>query len=335
MHLSYYVLYHKTDSNIQIEIKLLDNIYLYKYTNLHKVTDEENDKYKLVGGLYMEFHKKPITFVGHVKVKVANLQRSIEFYQDVLGFDILEQTASTVKLTTDGRTSFLSLEQPEDVIPKQGRTTGLYHFAILLPDQAALANIVVHLVGKGVRFGSSDHLVSEALYLHDPDGNEIEIYRDRAPFEWDWSRNEVDMAVDPLDFENLLKHATPNKPWKKMPTETVMGHIHLHVAELKKTEEFYVKGLGMDVVNRFGEQALFLSYGKYHHHVGVNTWNGVGAPAPAKNSVGLESYTLIFDNEEIRKQTVTQLKQIGAEVFEANTHFITFDPSGNRIELAI
>ncbi|MBU8906296.1 VOC family protein [Desertibacillus haloalkaliphilus] len=283
----------------------------------------------------MRYHTKPTTFVGHVKIKVENLQRSIEFYQDILGFSVLEKTISTAKLTTDGKTSFLSLEQPENVIPKQGRTTGLYHFAILLPDQSDLANIVVHLVDKGIRFGASDHLVSEALYLNDPDGNQIEIYRDRTPSEWNWNGDEIAMTVDPLDFEKLLQHATPNSRWEKMPTETVMGHIHLHVSDLKKTEEFYVKGLGMDVVNRFGGQALFLSYGKYHHHVGVNTWNGVGAKAPAQNSVGLESFTLIFDNEEARKQVVTQLKQIGVDVLEENNHYITLDPSGNRVELAV
>jgi catechol 2,3-dioxygenase len=283
----------------------------------------------------MGFHTKPTTFAGHVKIKVEQLERSLPFYKEILGFDILEQTASTAKLTTDGKTSILSLEQPKNVTPKQGRTTGLYHFAILLPDQSDLANIVVHLVNKGIRFGSSDHLVSEALYLHDPDGNEIEIYIDRDPSEWNWNGDEVAMAVDPLNFENLLTLATPDNTWRKMPAETVMGHIHLHVSELNKTEEFYVKGLGMDVVNRFGVQALFLSYGKYHHHVGVNTWNGVGAPAPSDNSVGLESFTLIFDNEETRKQAVTNLKQIGAEVVEKDNHFITFDPSGNAIELAV
>lgn len=283
----------------------------------------------------MVFHKKPTTFIGNVKVKVENLQRSIEFYKDVLGFDILEKTSSTAKLTTDGKTSILSLEQPANVIPKQGRTTGLYHFALLLPTKSDLANIVVHLVDNGIRFGSSDHLVSEALYLHDPDGNEIEIYLDRDPSEWIWDDEEVAMAVDPLDFETLLKNVEPGKPWQKMPDETVMGHIHLHVSELNKTEEFYVQGLGMDVVNRYGAQALFLSYGKYHHHVGVNTWNGVGAKAPAKNSVGLESFTLVFDHEEARKQAVTNLRQIGADIVEENNHFITFDPSGNRIELAV
>ncbi|SDM86738.1 VOC family protein [Bacillus sp. OK048] len=283
----------------------------------------------------MGFHTKPTTFVGHVKIKVENLQRSLFFYQEVLGFDILEQTASTVKLTSDGKTSILSLEQPENVIPKKGRTTGLYHFAILLPKRSDLANIVVHLVNKGVKFGSSDHLVSEALYLDDPDGNGIEIYIDRAPAEWSWKGEEVAMTVDPLDFKNLLTTVVPGTTWNGMPEGTVMGHIHLHVSELKKTEEFYVKGLGFDVVNRYGGQALFISSGKYHHHIGLNTWNGVGAPTPAKNSVGLEAFTLILSNEEARNQVVSNLRQIGANVTEENNKYVTHDPSGNRVELAI
>ncbi|MEH7178129.1 VOC family protein [Neobacillus vireti] len=283
----------------------------------------------------MGFHTKPTTFVGHVKIKVENLQRSLTFYQDVLGFDILEQTAATAKLTSDGKTSILSLEQPENVIPKKGRTTGLYHFAILLPKRSDLANIVIHLVNKGIKFGSSDHLVSEALYLNDPDGNGIEIYIDRDPSEWSWKGTEVAMTVDPLDFKNLLTTVIQGTTWNGMPAGTVMGHIHLHVSELNKTEEFYVNGLGFDVVNRYGAQALFISTGKYHHHIGLNTWNGIGAPAPAKNSVGLESFTLILPNEEARKQIIRNLRQIGANVMEENNTFVTHDPSGNRVELAI
>lgn len=281
----------------------------------------------------MGFHRKPTTFVGHVNIKVMNIERSIQFYKEILGFEVLEQTASTVRLTADGKTNILSLEQPSDVIPKQGRTTGLYHFALLLPEKKDLANIVVHLVENGIRFGSSDHLVSEALYLHDPDGNEIEIYIDRAPSDWSWSGEEVAMAVDPLDFERLLKNREDT--WKGLPEETVMGHIHLHVSELVKTEEFYVKGLGFDVVNRYGTQALFLSTGKYHHHIGVNTWNGVGAPKPPENSVGMESFTLILPNQEAIKETAKRLEEIGASVKEEYGKHITYDPSGIRIELAV
>lgn len=283
----------------------------------------------------MGFHTKPTTFVGHVKIKVENLERSLKYYQEVIGFDVLKQTDTLAKLTTDGKTSILSLEQPANVIPKQGRTTGLYHFAILLPERSDLANIVKHFVENGIRFGSSDHLVSEALYLDDPDGNGIEIYIDRDPSNWSWKGKEVAMTVDPLNFENLLTTVKPGKTWQGMPEGTVMGHIHLHVSELKKTEEFYVKGLGFDVVNRYGVQALFLSAGKYHHHIGVNTWNGVGAPTPSVNSVGLESFTLILPNEEARNQVVSNLKKIGSNVIEENNKFITHDPSGNRVELAV
>jgi catechol 2,3-dioxygenase len=282
-----------------------------------------------------KFHQKPTTFVSHVKIKVESLQRSMKFYQEILGFDILEQTSTSAMLTTDGKTSILSLEQPENVIPKQGRTTGLYHFAILLPERSDLANIVVHLAKNGVPLGSSDHLVSEALYFNDPDGNGIEIYIDRDPSVWTWTGEEVAMTVDPLDFENLMTSAVPGKSWEGMPAGTVMGHIHLHVSELQKTEEFYVQGLGFDVVNRFGGQALFLSTEKYHHHIGVNVWNGVGAPTPAQNCVGLESFTLILPNEDVRSQTISNLKQVGAEVIEENNKCFTADPSGNRIELAI
>ena len=283
----------------------------------------------------MGFHTKPTTFVGHVKIKVGNLERSLTFYQDVLGFKILEQTQSTAKLTTDGKTSILSIEQPEKIIPKQGRTAGLYHFAILLPKRSDLANIVVHFVEKGIRFAASDHFVSEALYLNDPDGNGIEIYSDRDPSIWRWEGTEVAMTTIPLDMKNLLTSIIPGKSWEGMPEKTVMGHIHLHVSELEKTEEFYVKGLGFDVVNQYGGQALFLSSGKYHHHIGVNVWNGIGASQPPKNSVGLDSFTLVFANEEVRKETINDLKNIGATVTEENNKFSTHDPSGNRIELSI
>lgn len=142
------------------------------------------------------------------------------------------------------------------------------------------------------------------------------------------------MTVDPLNFPDLLS-VGKQQPWKGLPAETVMGHIHLHVSELKKTEEFYSKGLGFEVVNRFGTQALFISDGKYHHHIGLNTWNGVGAPTPPPTSVGLESFNLMLSSEEKKNRIISQLEDIGASVTEENGRVVTTDPSGNRIRLIV
>lgn len=309
---------------------ILNKYSVYLTLNITLVFMSYKNRRKIMG-----FHSKPTTFVGHVKIKVADLERSLKFYQEMIGFSILEKTETTAKLTTDGKTSILSLEQPENVTPKQRGTTGLYHFAILLPEKKDLANIVVHLAKNGIRIGSSDHLVSEAIYIQDPDDNGIEIYIDRDPSVWQWNGEEVAMTVDPLDFETLLMYHDQNQSWTKLPENTVMGHIHLHVSELVKTEQFYVEGLGFDVVNRYGTQALFISSDKYHHHIGLNTWNGIGAPQPAENSVGLKSYTLIYANEKAVQDTISNLQKIGATVSEEDGKVITYDPSGNRIELAV
>ena len=282
----------------------------------------------------MNFHRAPSTYVGQVNLKVQSLERALTFYQEVIGFQVLHQTERTASLTANSSTVLLTIEQPENVIPSRGRTTGLYHFAILLPTRSDLARIVRHFAKIGLRIGSSDHLVSEALYLSDPDGNGIEIYRDRYPSEWKWQDGEVAMAVDPLNFRDLLSDGDAQE-WNGLPADSVMGHIHLHVSELTKTELFYTKGLGFEVVNRFGGQALFLSTGKYHHHIGLNTWNGIGAPQPPENSVGLRSFTLMYPSDEARNRAVRQLHNIGASVIEENGAFATKDPSGNPIVLQV
>lgn len=283
----------------------------------------------------MNFHHEPISFVGKVNLKVQNLERALTFYQEVIGFKVLEQTERTANLTADGKTVLLSIEQPDNVIPKQPRTTGLYHFALLLPSRADLGKILKHFLQNGYPLqGASDHLVSEAIYLADPDGNGIEIYADRDSSLWDWKNGEVAMETKPLDAESVLAEGEGDS-WRGLPAGTVMGHIHLHVSELPKTEEFYVKGLGFEVVTRYGGQALFISTGKYHHHIGLNTWAGIGAPKPSSNSVGLESFTILLPSEEKRDEIVVQLKSIGAAVTEEDGKFVTSDPSGNHINLQV
>ncbi|MDE5414079.1 VOC family protein [Alkalihalobacterium chitinilyticum] len=282
----------------------------------------------------MNFHQNPITYVAQVNLKVAQLQRAITFYKEVLGFRVMNQTDQTAHLSADGQTTLVTLEQIEGAIPKTYPTTGLYHFALLLPTRADLANIVNHLLQKGVRFASSDHLVSEALYLSDPDGNGIEIYADRNHSEWNWRGGEVEMTVDPLDFSDLHAEAG-EKHWTRLPSDTVMGHIHLHVSNLVETEQFYREGLGFDVVCRYGDQALFMSSGGYHHHIGLNTWAGVGAPSPKEKQVGLKAFSIQFPNEAARNKVVDQLRQMGASVSQEGEFYQTKDPSDNHIKLEV
>lgn len=283
----------------------------------------------------MEFHRPPHTFVGQVDLRVANLERSLAFYQNVIGFQILEQSKKKAVLTADGKTPLVTIEQPENVIPKQPHRTGLYHFAILLPTRSDLAKVLLHFIQ--IRYplqGGSDHLVSEALYLADPDGNGIEIYADRPSSTWNWNNGEVVMSTEPLDVENLLAEGRDGS-WKGLPSDTVIGHIHLHVSELQKTEQFYREGLGFDIVSRYGRQALFISTGGYHHHIGLNTWNGVGIPAPSENSVGLKKFSLVLPSDEARNQIIDRLRKIDASVTEENGVFVTKDPSDNQIQLLV
>ena len=279
-----------------------------------------------------KFHREPNTFVGQVSINVTNLESAITFYQNIIGFKVLEQTERKVVLTADGKTGLLTLEQPVDVIAKEGRTSGLYHFALLLPTRADLSVFLRNLLQTGYKFGASDHIVSEALYITDPDGNGIEIYRDRPSSEWTWSNGEVSMASDPLNGESLL--AESDSEWRGLPADTIMGHIHLHVSDLQKAEEFYMKGLGFTIVSHY-PQAIFIATGGYHHHIALNTWQGVGAPTPKKNSVGLNWYTLVFPSEEARGKVIEQLREIGASVQVENDLFVTVDPSGNKIQLVV
>ncbi|WP_316572771.1 VOC family protein [Neobacillus sp. YIM B06451] len=277
----------------------------------------------------MKFHQPPNTFIGNVHIKVENLGRSLEFYKRVIGCEVLEQSETKAILGSGGE-GLLTLEQPANAIPKQGRTTGLYHFALLLPSRLELGKFLRHILELGYPIGAADHLVSEAIYLDDPDGNGIEIYADRPSSGWNWQSNEVEMATKQLDAEGILAEAGGSK-WEGLPAGTIMGHIHLHVADLVKAKQFYGEGLGFDLVSRY-PQALFMSTGGYHHHLGLNTWNGAGAPPPPENSVGLKQFSLIFPSEQERKEASGKLEALG---FNVNENWTVVDPSGNMVHLGI
>jgi len=279
----------------------------------------------------MYFHEKPNTYVTNVEIKVSDLQRSLTYYQEIIGFKVLQQESNRATLTADGKTALLTIVQLQSVEQKTRTTSGLYHFALLLPTRRDLANIITHFRQSGVYFGASDHDVSEALYLHDPDENGIEIYIDRPASDWTWHADQVYMVTEPLNIPSILEEA--NGVWDGLPANTVMGHIHLSVSSLAAAEEFYTKGLGFDIVTRYGKQALFISTGRYHHHIGLNTWYSEGAPKLGENQIGLKTYTLRLDNEVQANTIKENLRQLGAPVLTIDDGFQTEDPAGNVILL--
>jgi len=284
-----------------------------------------------------KFHRKPNLYTSHVQLKVSNLERSVEFYTNVLGFNILEKINRTIYFTHDGEISLLSIIEIDNAIPSQGYT-GLYHFALLLPTRKDLGNIIQHFIQLNVQIGAGDHHVSEALYINDPDGNGIEVYWDRPESDWRWdSNNQVYMTTEQVNFQSILAEADGS--WNGMPAGTVMGHVHLSVSDLEKTEQFYTNVLDFEVVTRYGGQALFISTGKYHHHLGLNTWHSAGRPALPENAVGLLSYTIVLKDELYAEEVKTKLQASGAVIdnfdlapaYGGNQLFSTIDPNGIRI----
>ncbi|HEY4554526.1 MAG TPA: VOC family protein [Bacillaceae bacterium] len=277
----------------------------------------------------------PHPLISQVELVVQNLDQTLDFYTGVLGFQVLEKSAKKAALTADGKTALLALEQDEGAILRNQRTTGLYHIAFLLPDRSDLADIINHFIRLRYPLqGASDHYVSEALYLADPEGNGIEIYTDRPAHAWKWEGDQVFMTTQALDVEDVLKEAS-GAGWERMPARTVIGHIHLQVSDLQDTKRFYCEGLGFDPVLNYGSQALFVSKDRYHHHIGLNTWNSRGASAPPENSTGLKWFDIMLPNEEERNKVVRQLKDAGAWVSEENDPILTKDPSGIFMRLQV
>lgn len=278
----------------------------------------------------MAFHKHPAVFANYLHVKVKNLERSLSFYEKILGFIVIKRDQKMVQMSANGTHLLFTIEQLEKALPLDPRNTGLFHVAFLLPERKDLANVLRHLVQSGYPLqGASDHLVSEALYLADPDGNGIEIYSDRDPSTWNWNNREVDMATLPLQAENLLTEADQTG-WKGMPPKTIIGHIHLQVSELEKVAQFYTKGLGFDIVSQFGRQALFLSTAGYHHHIGLNTWNSAGGSVPDDQQIGMKNYSLSVPAEN-RDKIAVRLRDLGFAVESDEGHYVAQDPSGNWV----
>ncbi|MFF2090452.1 VOC family protein [Paenibacillus sp. NPDC058174] len=283
-----------------------------------------------------DYHIPDNTVLGAVKLKISDLKRSIAFYEEIVGLKATEITATTASLSVGGGDPLVLLEQiPNAVVtPPRRRTAGLYHFAILLPNRESLGQALRRLIASGISIGQADHLVSEALYISDPDNNGIEIYADRPRSQWKKdARGDYVMATDPIDWEGLLA-AAAELPDQALPAGTIIGHVHLHTTGLPESRAFYHNLLGFEIVGDYeAMRALFVAAGGYHHHLGLNIWAGVGAPPPAEDMTGLDYFTIIYPTNETLATAIQRLQENGAPIKETgNGHFAT-DPSGIRIRL--
>ena len=271
--------------------------------------------------------------LGQVRLQVSDLARSLDYYTTVLGFRPRESSGASAALHAEGdQVPLVELVERRGVSPVRANSRlGLYHFAILLPDRAALGRFLAHLARSGTRLGASDHLVSEALYLRDPDGLGIEVYADRPRSTWRRVNGELAMATEPLDTEAVIA-AGQGEPWTGMPLGTVMGHVHLHVGDIAEAARFYHDALGLDRTVWSYPGALFLSAGGYHHHLGVNTWAGRAAPA-SEADARLLDWRIVLPTDRDVGVVADRLRAAGHSVVREADGWLTSDPWGTSLRL--
>jgi catechol 2,3-dioxygenase len=276
----------------------------------------------------------PQTTVGPVHLTVSDLGRSLHYYDEAIGLETLERDSGRASLGSAGRELLVLVEDP-GAKPAPGNT-GLFHFALLVPERAALARWLAHAARDRVGLaGLSDHRVSEAIYLRDPDYHGIEIYADRSRESWDGDVAEL-MTTLPLDVDDLLAELDDpeTEPFEGLADGTVMGHVHLQVSEIPGTIAFYRDLLGFDLTAQLGPQAAFLSAGGYHHHIGANTWQSAGAAPPPPGSAALRHATIVLPDTAERDRVAGAISDAGLELDEGEGGPIVRDPSGNALLLA-
>ena len=272
--------------------------------------------------------------LGAVRLQIADLERSLDYYSRVLGLRILDKTATTAQLAPEGTSApliELRARPGARPAPRRGRL-GLVHFAILLPDRPSLGRFVRHLGAIGAQAGAADHLVSEAFYLQDPDNLGIEVYADRPRDQWRRVGRELMMATDPIDMPGLVAAAGAAQ-WSGMPAGTEMGHLHLHVGDIAGAEAFYAEALGFDRTVWEYPGALFMGAGGYHHHLGTNTWAGSGAAAAGPDDAQLLEWTMEFPDEGSRELGVRSLEDAGHVTVREADGVNVRDPWGTKVRL--
>ena len=277
----------------------------------------------------------PATRTGAVHLTVSDLERSVAYYRDAIGLQVLERGAGQASLGAGDEELVGLVEEPG--APSSAGYTGLFHLAIRVPERTDLAGWLVHAARTRVPLsGMSDHFVSEAVYLQDPDDHGIEIYHDRPRALWE--DRVAEMTTIALDVDDILGTLDDpmNTPFDGMPAGTDMGHVHLRVADVPAAIAFYRDVLGMDLMATYGPAAAFLSAGGYHHHIGANVWQSRGAPPAPDGSAALRYATLILPSAAERDRVAGRLDDAGfAPEARANGDVIVTDPSRNALLLTV
>ena len=270
----------------------------------------------------------PETRLGAVELAVTDLDRSVSFYEDAIGLKLHRREGGRAALRAGGEDLLVLVEQPE--AQRAGRHAGLYHFALLHPSRLELARAAARLAATQTPIqGASDHGISEAIYLPDPDGNGIELAADRPKEQW------PDLTVmsggpDPLDLDALLGLVADEAPQRSVDPATTVGHIHLHVGDLEAATRFYVDVVGFDIMT-YLPSAVFVAAGGYHHHVGFNTWRGPGVPPAPEGVVGLRHFTVVLRDPAELDALRARSSQVGLAVEDASEGPTLRDPSGNAL----
>ena len=273
------------------------------------------------------------THVGRVRLQVSDLERSLDYYQHLLGFRVMERRGVEATLAPHGEdVALLELRERKGAraVPRRG-LLGLFHFAILLPDRASLGRFLAHLAERNAQAGASDHLVSEAIYLQDPDNLGIEVYADRPRSSWEREGDQLAMTTIPLDVADVMA-AGGGVPWSGMPKGTVIGHVHLHVGALDAAEAFYHQALGLDKMVWNYPGALFLSAGGYHHHLGTNTW-ARGAASASDEDAKLVEWELVLPSSTDVAAAARSLRAAEFPVDEASGSAVVRDPWGTQLRI--
>lgn len=275
----------------------------------------------------------PATRLGHVQLTVADLDREVAFYQEVLGLTLPRREEHQAALGVGGVELLRLIERPgARRIP---RTTGLYHFALLAPTREVLAQWLRRIVETRMPVeGMVDHWTHEAIYLPDPEGNGIELAWDRPRDQWPSFGEMLRRGNGPLDYRSLLQEiADDGQPWTGDPAGTTIGHVHLHVANLEDADAFYHGLLGFDVMGKVPGSMEFVAAGGYHHHIGFNLWAGAGAPPPPPGSQGLDHFTVQLPDDTELSRLVERLQAAGAAVQATPDGFLVHDPAHNGVLL--